>query len=315
MLLTGEQAGASYAKWIWGGIAVVIVAIGIVAWPYARFAYLWHFYGPSALEHMAVSAPTYTFRYGTAPKQYADLRVPPGKGPFPTAVIIHGGCWDVSFRSSGTIAPIANALTRRGIATLNVQYRVVGDPGGGWPGTMRDVGTAIDGVRQLARRYPLDLGRLVVAGHSAGAQLALWSAMRDRLSPGSQVASPDPLLPKAVIAIDGPGALAEFIGKDADVCGKPVIVPFMGGTPAQVPERYRDASPQDHLPLHVPQYVAQAAFADLMQPYIDKARRSGDPVTAYRPANTGHFSIINPTLPQGQGTVALITDAVQKLPR
>ena len=302
-------------NWVWGGITVMVVALGIAAWPYARFAYLWHFYGPSALERMAVSAPTYTLRYGPAPKQYADLRVPPGKGPFPIAVIIHGGCWDVSFGSSGTIAPIADALTKQGIATLNVQYRVVGDPGGGWPGTMRDVGTAIDAVRQLARRYPLDLGRLVVAGHSAGAQLALWSAMRDRLSPGSQVASPHPLLPKAVMAIDGPGALAQFIGQDADVCGKPVIVPFMGGTPAQVPMRYRDASPQDHLPLHIPQYVAQAAFADLMQPYIDKARRSGDPVTAYRPANTGHFSIINPTLPQGQGTVTLIADAVRKPPR
>lgn len=302
-------------KWIWGGAAVIVVVLGSVAWPYARFAYLWHFYGPSALERMTVSAPTYTLRYGPAPKQYAELRMPRGKGPFPIAVMIHGGCWDVSFGSSGTIAPIADALTKRGIATLNVQYRVVGDPGGGWPGTMRDVGTAIDAVRGLARRYPLDLDRLVVAGHSAGAQLALWSAMRDRLSLGSQVALPNPLLPKAVVAIDGPGALAEFIGKDTEICDKPVIVPFMGGTPAQVPQRYRDASPQDHLPLHVPQYLAQAAFADLMQPYIDRARRSGDPVTAYRPATTGHFSIINPTLPQGQGTAALITDAVRNLPK
>jgi acetyl esterase/lipase len=213
------------------------------------------------------------------------------------------------------IAPIADALTKRGIATLNVQYRVVGDPGGGWPGTMRDVGTAIDSVRQLAKRYPVDLNRLVVVGHSAGAQLALWSAMRDRLSPSSDVALPNPLMPKAVVAIDGPGALAEFIGKDAEICGKPVIVPFMGGTPQQVPQHYRDASPQDHLPLHVHQYVAQAAFADLMEPYIDRARRSGDQVTTYRPEKTGHFTIINPTLPQGQGTIALIEKAVRSISR
>lgn len=180
---------------------------------------------------------------------------------------------------------------------------------------MRDVGTAIDDVRQLARRFPIDPNRLVVAGHSAGAQLALWSAMRDRLSPGSEVALPDPLLPKAVVAIDGPGALAEFIGKDAEICDKPVIVPFMGGTPRQEPQRYRDSSPQDHLPLHVHQYLAQAAFADLMQPYIDQARRSGDAVTTYHPEKTGHFTIINPTLPQGAGTVSLIADAVRNLPR
>lgn len=306
-------------KWIWGGIAVVVIVLGFVAcfvaWPYARFAYLWHFYGPSALERMTVSAPTYTLRYGRAPKQYAELRVPPGRGPFPIVVMVHGGCWDVTFGSSGSIAPVADALTSRGIATLNVQYRVVGDAGGGWPGTMRDVGTAIDSVRQLANRYPIDPGRLVVAGHSAGAQLALWSAMRDRLAPGSDIALSDPLMPKAVVAIDGPGALAEFIGKDAEICDKPVIVPFMGGTPTQVPQRYRDASPQDHLPLHVHQYLAQAAFADLMEPFIDRARRSGDRVTTYRPEKTGHFTIINPTLPQGKGTIALIENAVRSIPR
>lgn len=302
-------------KWVWGLAAVIVIALGFVAWPYARFAYLWHFYGPSALERMAVSPPTYTLRYGAAPKQYAELRVPPGRGPFPIVVVVHGGCWDVMFGSSGSIAPVADALTRRGIATLNVQYRVVGDPGGGWPGTLRDVGTAIDDVRQLAKRYPVDPDRLVVAGHSAGAQLALWSAMRNQLSPRSDVAFPDPLIPKAVVAIDGPGALAEFIGKDKDICDKSVIVPFMGGTPRQVPQRYRDASPQDHLPLHVHQYLAQAAFADLMQPYIDRARRSGDPVTVYRPEKTGHFTIINPTLTQGQGTVRLIENAVRLLPK
>ena len=301
-------------KWIWGVVAIVIIVLGYVAWPYARFAYMWHHYGPSALERMPVSAPTYTLRYGAAPKQVAELRMPAGKGPFPIVVLVHGGCWDIAFGSSGSIAPIADALTKRGIATLNVQYRVVGDPGGGWPGSLRDVGTAIDDIRQLAPRFPIDTGRLVVAGHSAGAQLALWSAMRDRLSRGSQVALPNPLLPKAVVAIDGPGTLAEFIGKDAEICDKPVIVPFMGGTPQQVPDRYHDASPQDHLPLHVNQYLAQATFADLMQPYIESARRSGDPVTTYRPAKTGHFTIINPTLPQGQGTVALIEKAVRSLP-
>ena len=302
-------------KWVWGGVAVVVLVLGWVAWPYARFGYLWHFYGPPALERMAVSTPTYTLHYGPAAKQYAELRMPPGAGPFPIVVTIHGGCWDVSFGSAGTIAPVADALTKRGYATLNVQYRVVGDSGGGWPGTMRDVGTAIDAVRQLATRYPIDTNRMVVAGHSAGAQLALWSAIRDRLPAQSDIARAQPLMPKAVVAIDGPGTLAEFIGKDKEICDKPVIVPFMGGTPEQVPQRYEQASAQDHLPLHVHQYLAQAAFADLMQPYIDRARRSGDAVTAYRPLNTGHFSIINPTLPAGQGTVDLIASAVDKTAR
>ena len=86
------------------------------------------------------------------------------------------------------------------------------------------------------------------------------------------MALPKPLLPRAVVAINGPGALAEFIGKDVEICDNPVILPFMGGMPKHVPQRKRDASPQDDLPLHVYQCLAQAAFVELMQPYIDRAR-------------------------------------------
>lgn len=301
-------------RWLWGLAAVLLVAASIFAWPFVRFAYLWHFYGPPALEKLPASAPTFTLRYGTAPKQFADLRMPAGRGPFPVAVVVHGGCYTQEFGSSRGTAGLADALTKRGIATLNVQYRITGDPGGGWPGTIRDVGAAIDSLRDLARHYPLNLDQLVVAGHSAGAQLALWSAVRSKLSPVSEIAVPDPLLPKAVVAIDGPATLAEFVGEDASQCGKPVIVPFMGGTPRQFPDRYRDASAQDHLPLGIHQYVVQAAFADLMQPYVDRARRSGDTVTVYRPKDGKHFSIINPTQPMGQGTIALIQQAVRNLP-
>lgn len=301
-----------WIKWI-----AVVVGLALI-YPAARFgyvAYRLYYHGPGALERMAASRPAFTLRYGSAPKQYADLRLPAGRGPFPVAVLIHGGCWNTEYGSSQGLAPLADALGAKGIATLNVQYRVVGDPGGGWPGTMRDVGIAIDAVRGLAQHFPIDPARLVVVGHSAGAQLALWSAMRGQLAPGSAVASPAPLLPRAVVAVDGPGALAEFVGRDVDVCGEPVIVPFMGGTPRQVPDRYRDASAQDHLPLHVRQYLVQAALGDLMQPYVDRARASGDPVAVYRPANGKHFDIINPTERQGQGTIRMIVRAVHDISR
>ena len=300
-------------KRIWWASGAALLVIGYVAWPYGRFAYQMYFYGPPALKRMAVTPPVETIRYGNEAKQNADLRIPPGKGPFPIAVLIHGGCWDVAYGSSSDLAPLADALTKQGIATLNIRYRVVGDPGGGWPGTLRDVGAAIDSVRGIASRYPVDAERLLVAGHSAGAHLALWSAMRGKLSPGSDIAVENPLKPKAVVAIDGPGALAEFIGVDAEACGKPVIVPFMGGTPQQVPARYRDATPQDHLPLGVRQYFVQGAFFDLMQPYMDRAKKSGDVTQSIRPERGGHFRILHPNEPQGQGTVALIVGAAQEL--
>jgi acetyl esterase/lipase len=298
-------------KWIGAVVGAGLVVVGYLAWPYGRMAYNMYFYGPPALKRFQVSPPIETVRYGNEPKQSADLRIPAGQGPFPIAVLVHGGCWDASFGGSSDLAPLADALTKQGIATLNIRYRVVGDAGGGWPGTLRDVGAAIDSVRGIASRYPIDTERLLVAGHSAGAHLALWSGMRSKLSPGSDVAVENPLKPKAVVAIDGPGSLADFIGVDTEVCGKPVIVPFVGGTPQQVPARYRDATPQDHLPLGVKQYFVQGALFDLMQPYMDRAKQAGDVTKSIRPPKGGHFRILNPNEPQGQATLALVIEAAQ----
>ncbi|MCA2997547.1 MAG: hypothetical protein ING75_02985 [Rhodocyclaceae bacterium] len=122
-------------RWIGVAIGAGVMVLVYVAWPYGRMASNMYFYGPSALARTAVSAPTETVRYGNEPKQSADLRVPPGKGPFPIAVLMHGGCWDSSFGVSSDMAPLADALTKLGVATLNIRYCVVGDAGGGWFGT------------------------------------------------------------------------------------------------------------------------------------------------------------------------------------
>lgn len=301
-------------NWLIGcGVVMALVAAWF-AWPTAHFMWLLYWHGPPALERLAVSKPAAVLRYGDAPQQVAELRLPAGAGPFPVAVVLHGGCWDASIGGTARgIAPLADALTQRGIATLNVEYRQLGQPGGGWPGTFRDAGAAIDMLRPLAKRYPLDLGRMIAVGHSAGALLATWSAVRPTLAATSDVHAADPVKPAAVVAIDGPSSLADFIGKDREICDKPVIVPLMGGTPARVPQRYRDASAQDHLPLGLPQFVAEGAFAELMQPYVERARSAGDPVEVYRTKRPSHFRIINPTEPEGAGTVELIVRAVKAL--
>ncbi|MDQ3684868.1 MAG: hypothetical protein M3430_04620 [Acidobacteriota bacterium] len=67
----------------------------------------------------------------------------------------------------------AATLTRAGVATWTLEYRRIGNPGGGWPGTFEDVAQGADYLRVLARSYPLDLRRVVAIGHSAGGQLAL----------------------------------------------------------------------------------------------------------------------------------------------
>lgn len=290
----------------WAALLAGIGTALFAAYPFARFMYGWQTNGPPALHRLPVSQPTAHLRYGSSPMQVADLRMPRGKGPFPLAVVMHGGCFLAKIDDMAGIAPIADALTKRGIATLNIEYRKLGDPGGGWPNTYRDIATGVDLVRDVARRHSIDLTRVSFVGHSSGAHFALWAASRPRLPADSEIRGSDPFKPAAVIGIDGPPALASFVGRDKEECNESVIVPLMGGTPAQFPRRYDEVDTGARLPLGMRQGFVVAQLAETMTGYIAKAKASGDHVQVYKPASPYHFRIINPERPEGQQTLKLI---------
>ena len=96
--------------------------------------------------------------YGTDPLQFGDLRLPAtsgGSGPYPLIMLIHGGYWRNRY-DLAYFGHAAAALTAAGLATWNIEYRRVGDAGGGWPGTLLDVAVATDYARTLAATHPLD---------------------------------------------------------------------------------------------------------------------------------------------------------------
>jgi acetyl esterase/lipase len=115
--------------------------------------------------------------YGDAPEQFGELRVPAGAGPFPVVVVVHGGWWRSAYALTYA-GHLAAALTADGFASWNIEYRRVGNPGGGYPGTLHDVTAALGKLREIARDYPLDLTRVVVTGHSAGGHIAAWLAAK-----------------------------------------------------------------------------------------------------------------------------------------
>jgi pimeloyl-ACP methyl ester carboxylesterase len=74
----------------------------------------------------------------------------------------------------------------------------------------------------------------------------------------------------------------------------------MGGTPEQVPERYRAGNPGDLLPLNVPQVLIQGTDDSQIPPQLpgrwaEKARRQGDEVTVTMVPGMGHFDVVDPT--------------------
>lgn len=252
--------------------------------------------------------------YGPAPQEFGDLRLPSaatfGAGPYPVAVIVHGGCWTSGVGTKVSTAELADALTKRGIATWNIEYRAIGDPGGGFPGTFTDWSAATNYVRVLAQTQPLDLNRVIVVGHSAGGHGALWIAARKHLPPTGALYpdATDPLPLMAVVDLDGPGELKPIEGYDPAMCGTAAVT-LMGGTPDQVPNIYAQASPSELLPFGIPQYMVHATFVPTMaaQHYHDIAVAAGDSVTLIDQSTSGHFQMITPGTPQEAQVETTIT--------
>ena len=252
--------------------------------------------GPREVDALPASKPTLVEAYGSDPLQVGELRIPAGKGPFPVAIVIHGGCWTKGFATRLSTAPLASSLADDGIATWNVEYRQLGDPGGGWPGTFMDWAAAADHLRALAQHEPLDLDRVVAVGHSAGAHAALWLAARHNLPSSSEIRGASPLPVMAAVAIDGPGDLGSFSKTDVDICGSPVIDNLMGGSPDEVPKRYAQGSPIQLLPLGVPQHLVAVGVLtpEDAAEYAGSAAIGHDAVQVLPVADSTHFDVIAP---------------------
>jgi acetyl esterase/lipase len=254
---------------------------------------------PREVDAIASSPPDRTLTYGSDPNQFGQLFLPQGSGPFPVAVVIHGGCWK-KFADLKNTVPMSDALRKAGIATWNIEYRRVDSEGGGWPGTYRDIGAAIDYLRSIAQEYRLDLKHVVVVGHSAGGHLALWAAARKRLAESSSLYMKDPLPVSAVVNLAGPGRLQTLQAEHQQkVCGGVPVPQLLGGEIDQVPERLREGSPADMLPLGVPQILITGALDWLIPPafgeeYVALATKAGDRAELTVIEGAGHFEIIAP---------------------
>jgi hypothetical protein len=257
---------------------------------------------PQDVVKLPAAPADHRIQYGSDPLQFGDLRLPKTGGPHPVAVVIHGGCWITKFADLQIMAPMSDALTKAGVATWNIEYRRVDSPGGGWPGTFLDIANAVDQLRQFAGQYRLDLKRVVVIGHSAGGHLALWAAARHRLPKSSLLFKANPLRVQGVINLAGPGNLKSMLPTQQRVCGDVPITKLVGGSPDEVAERYRDASPAEMLPLGIEQILIAGAKDRAVPPELGKeyevmARQKGDKVLLTVVEEAGHFEVIAPGTP------------------
>lgn len=292
-----------------------------------RVAFAWRgTTSPIYVLQQQPTTPAKRIPYGPDDLQFGELRLPIGPGKYPVAIIVHGGCWvnqlqsfqalDSAYPQLAPIAknvvslallrPLASALTKAGIATWNIEYRRIGDSGGGWPGTYNDVSAAVDFLSTLAAENNLDLSRVIVIGHSAGGLLAEWVAGRRNLPKGSPLYAAAPLAIAGVVDIDGPPDMAAAPpGFDSLVCGEPVVSELLGGSSAEVPSHYREGVVTGQLPTGIRQELLYAGkneftpkqageWSELFMSYANIATKAGDPVRVVRMDKASHFDGINP---------------------
>ena len=228
--------------------------------------------------------PDLRLAYGEDANQFLDVRVPERDGPHPVALFIHGGYWRAKYDLTHA-GHLCHALKQAGIATLNVEYRRVGNPGGGWPGTFDDLRSAYNFLHSDQAKYKLpqlDRNRLCVSGHSAGGQLALC------------LAAHEPAITRVLLlagVLDLRRAWELHLSNDA-------VAEFLGGSPVQIADYYRDASPAEKHIAAKQILIHGTADVDvpyeLSRHYADQKTAAGENAELVTMPDTGHFELVDP---------------------
>lgn len=240
-------------------------------------------------EHAAIvlgPADPVKIAYGADPEQHGFLTVPVAADPVPVVVLLHGGFWRSDY-ATDLMDPLVDSLVDEGFAVWNLEYRRVGQDGGGFPGTLLDVAAGIDELAGLATEHNLDTERVLVVGHSAGGHLALWANGRSGFAPEAIGARPvvEPLLAVGLAAVTD---LRD--ASDLGLGGR-ATDQLMGGRPLDVEDDYVAAQPD----LSIGNVVLFHGADDDIVPVSQALGAASHPNVDVRVVgDADHFDVIDP---------------------
>jgi len=186
-----------------------------------------------------------------------DAHVPPGRGPFPAVILVHGGGWTAGNKTANFVLPLFEPLTKTGYTWFTIDYRLA--PQYPYPAAVEDVQSAITFAKQHAGEYKVDTKKIALMGESAGAHLVNLVGARNQ--PPYDVA--------AVVSFYGPIDMLEFCKKFE---GKPPtgglqsffqITEWNDGAMAKI----REASPATYLSSKTPPFLFIHGTEDEAVPY------------------------------------------------
>jgi acetyl esterase/lipase len=229
--------------------------------------------------------PGQLLAYGDGPDQVAEY-YPAAGDPAALVLFLHGGYWRAVYDRAHA-RPLAAAVAEAGFAVLLAEYRRVGQPGGGYPGTLLDVAAAVDTLPALVGGPR----PLLLAGHSAGGQLALWAAARHHLPPGAPGAARGPSAIAGVLAL---APVADLALASELRLGGGAVDAFLGGSPGVVPARYAVADPAALPPPGVAVTVLHGAADDVVTPDVAHSYAADGRADLTLLPGAEHYGVITP---------------------
>jgi len=264
-----------------------------------------------AQERPSISAPVAPTSQAASPKIPSSVRIIsdvtyctggghpllmdlylPNKFPHavPAVLWLHGGGWRNGDKKNSWIVI---KLAQRGLVAASANYRLIGEAG--FPAAIEDAKCAVRFLRANADQYGIDPERIGIAGLSAGGHLAMlagtapasanlegsggWTNVSSRVS--------------AVLSWYGPTDFS--VGPTAFERGHgPSIKDFLGGTPEEKPENYKNASPVHWVKKGDPPLLMIHGQEDTTVPFdqslrMEKAyRAAGNSVKLIPVKNAGH---------------------------
>ncbi len=223
---------------------------------------------------LEVRNPDAVIRYGDIEQQFGELWLPdqPSQG---LVIFVHGGCWLNQF-DVGHSRPLANALSESGFAVWSLEYRRLGDPEGGFPGTFEDLDLATSGLDQLSA-HGVNTDKVTIAGHSAGGHLALWTAAK---------------FPNRFTGVVGLAAITDLAGyATGDSACQQAAATLMDGAPHERTARYKAHSPVE-MNMHTNTYLVQGKQDTIVPETQTEALKLGPENIKY--TTGGHFDVIHP---------------------
>jgi len=210
---------------------------------------------------VTVAAAIKDAAYGNDTAQKMDIYLPANRSASATKVLvmIHGGSWNEGDKDDFSYIADTLGVLLPGYAIFNINYRLSANGVNIFPVPYNDVKLAIQFIKDHAAKYAVNSQKIVVGGASAGGELALLAAY----------SSNDGTI-KAAVDLFGPADLTWLYNNHPfPLFAQAVLVNYLGVTPAQNAQVYKDASPINMVTAATPPTIVFQGTADDVVPQAE----------------------------------------------